>query len=183
MCTVEFLTIKLSCNKKNLRNFLNILSWHPPWSILTGWFSLYYCHCFLIWTLVVYVIIRYAREDTHYLLYIYDMLRVQLVSMRTSAESDVDDALLQVPGIALLRCHPALWRKYWQVLRCVLRHYTVCHNLSMNLMLPESWWGWLYNLTGYVHHRTHKFQLLSFWSDVIKHTLIVLSSKNQGNRY
>lgn len=108
MCTVEFFTIKLSCNKK-IKEFLE----HHK---LTS--SLKYSHRVVHFIFLSLfsdlkargdVIIRYAREDTHYLLYIYDMLRVQLVSMRSSAESDVDDALLQVCGIALLiRCHPAL---------------------------------------------------------------------------
>ncbi|KAL8128516.1 hypothetical protein V2J09_017671 [Rumex salicifolius] len=38
--------------------------------------------------------IRYAREDTHYLLYIYDLMRARLVS--ESTEENSDDLLLQV---------------------------------------------------------------------------------------
>ncbi|KAG0578426.1 hypothetical protein KC19_4G021800 [Ceratodon purpureus] len=40
--------------------------------------------------------IKYAREDTHYLLYLHDLLRVQLVSLRSETGNDVDDPLLQV---------------------------------------------------------------------------------------
>lgn len=40
--------------------------------------------------------IKYAREDTHYLLYLYDLLRVVLVSMRSTAGNDADDPVLQV---------------------------------------------------------------------------------------
>lgn len=35
---------------------------------------------------------RYAREDTHYLLHIYDLMRKQLIAM--SEESEQSDALL-----------------------------------------------------------------------------------------
>lgn len=45
---------------------------------------------------------RYAREDTHYLLYLHDLLRVELVSLRSSAENDVDDPLLQVSCLCVL---------------------------------------------------------------------------------
>ncbi|XP_004493203.1 protein RRP6-like 2 isoform X2 [Cicer arietinum] len=41
------------------------------------------------------VMIRYGREDTHYLLYIYDLLRIKLFALSKESESS-DDPLLEV---------------------------------------------------------------------------------------
>ena len=46
--------------------------------------------------------VRYAREDTHYLLYLYDLLKVELASLRSDADNDVDDPLLQVHCLFIL---------------------------------------------------------------------------------
>lgn len=42
--------------------------------------------------------LRYAREDTHYLLYIYDLMRIRL--LRSSAESESSDPpLIEVSSL------------------------------------------------------------------------------------
>ena len=41
---------------------------------------------------IVFTLPRYAREDTHYLLYIYDVMRRQLIS--ESSAPDPSDTLL-----------------------------------------------------------------------------------------
>ena len=49
-------------------------------------------------TVIYWIIIfddRYAREDTHYLLYIYDLMRIELFSMLNEPES-VDAPLVEV---------------------------------------------------------------------------------------
>ena len=38
---------------------------------------------------------RYAREDTHYLLYIYDLMRIKLYAMPKEAEN-IDAPLVEV---------------------------------------------------------------------------------------
>lgn len=44
------------------------------------------------WAIAFWLACRYAREDTHYLLYLHDLLKVQLAS----ASPDKNDAILQV---------------------------------------------------------------------------------------
>lgn len=50
-------------------------------------------HLYRLASLFFYL--RYAREDTHYLLYIYDLLKVELTMMQHDPEK-VDDPLLEV---------------------------------------------------------------------------------------
>lgn len=50
-------------------------------------------HSLYIKAVSVYIDIdRYAREDTHYLLYIYDVMKIELLSLST--ESDSSNACL-----------------------------------------------------------------------------------------
>lgn len=50
--------------------------------------------------LIVIAVCRYAREDTHYLLYIYDLMRLRLVN-GSSCENDL---LLEVFFLLVLHC-------------------------------------------------------------------------------
>lgn len=46
---------------------------------------------------LLYEMLRYAREDTHYLLYIYDLMRIELFSRPKESES-IDTPLMEVAG-------------------------------------------------------------------------------------
>jgi hypothetical protein len=59
------------------------------WMVSLGLVFNYSC---IWWAIAFWLACRYAREDTHYLLYLHDLLKVQLAS--TSA--DKNDAILQV---------------------------------------------------------------------------------------
>ncbi|KAK6942465.1 Exosome-associated factor Rrp6, N-terminal [Dillenia turbinata] len=69
--------------------------------------------------------LRYAREDTHYLLYIYDIMRVKLLS--TAAESENSDP---------------------PILEAYKRSYDVCIQLYEKELLTESSYLHIYGLQG-----------------------------------
>lgn len=63
-----------------------------------------------IWTLFF----RYAREDTHYLLYIYDLMRIRLLAL--PAESETSDpplieasSLISLFGIYVYILRELIW--------------------------------------------------------------------------
>lgn len=60
----------------------NISFYHFPFSVLTPENNFHQVY------LIVIAVCRYAREDTHYLLYIYDLMRLRLVN-GSSCENDL----------------------------------------------------------------------------------------------
>ncbi|KAF3456490.1 hypothetical protein FNV43_RR01141 [Rhamnella rubrinervis] len=68
--------------------------------------------------------LRYAREDTHYLLHIYDLMRIKLLTM--SEESEQSDALLEV----------------------YKRSYDLCMQLYEKELLTENSYLYIYGLQG-----------------------------------
>ncbi|PSS01677.1 Protein RRP6-like [Actinidia chinensis var. chinensis] len=71
------------------------------------------------------VMLRYAREDTHYLLYIYDLLRIKLLSESTESEKS-DDLLVEV----------------------YKRSYDICMQLYEKELFTESSYLFIYGLQG-----------------------------------
>ncbi|XP_059646486.1 protein RRP6-like 2 [Cornus florida] len=69
--------------------------------------------------------LRYAREDTHYLLYIYDLMRISLLS--SSVESENSDALLE---------------------EVYKRSYDICMQLYEKEILTDSSYLYIYGLPG-----------------------------------
>ncbi|KAF1879637.1 hypothetical protein Lal_00033295 [Lupinus albus] len=69
--------------------------------------------------------LRYAREDTHYLMYIYDLMRINLLALSKESESS-DDPLLEVYE----------------------RSYDVCMQLYEKELLTESSYLHIYGLQG-----------------------------------
>ncbi|KAJ0013434.1 hypothetical protein Pint_20031 [Pistacia integerrima] len=69
--------------------------------------------------------LRYAREDTHYLLYIYDMMKIKLFSMSKEAESS-DASLIEV----------------------YKRSYDICMQLYEKELLTENSYLYIYGLQG-----------------------------------
>jgi hypothetical protein len=76
-----------------LMKWLSTVPWHVFWTSFDYvYFSILFYVLTPLWTfhqvyLIVIAICRYAREDTHYLLYIYDLMRSRLVK-ESSGEND-----------------------------------------------------------------------------------------------
>ena len=118
----------LSLYQNQITQYSNRFEWKKLHSVLLHFYS------FDLYSWPIITCGRYAREDTHYLLYIYDLLKMRLLSESTDPKNS-KELLLEVQRF---------WYYVSQILKCRLWR---CHVVRWILNFMR--WCWLDVITNW----------------------------------